>query len=133
MELSLYEGCLLWGNRVVIPTHVEMQSSLNYMQITRMKGLLMMYVWWQGITKDIESTVHNYTEYRMHQSIPPVAPFASLDLAYKTVGSDYAGPFQGKLILVHIDAHSKWVEAICTPGSTSNVVCSVWTSGDTHY
>ena len=35
---------------------------------------------------------------------------------------DYAGPVDGKMILVIIDAHSKWVEAICTHGSTSAVV-----------
>ena len=35
---------------------------------------------------------------------------------------DYAGPFEGKMILILIDAHSKWVEAICTHGSTSTVV-----------
>ena len=35
---------------------------------------------------------------------------------------DYTDPFQGKLILILIDAHSKWVEAICTPGSTSTIV-----------
>ena len=35
---------------------------------------------------------------------------------------DYAGPVDGKMILVIIDDHSKWVEAICTHGSTSAVV-----------
>ena len=32
------------------------------------------------------------------------------------------------MILILTDAHSRWVEAICTHGSTSAVVCAVWTS-----
>ena len=35
---------------------------------------------------------------------------------------DYAGPVQGKMILVLIDAHSKWIEAVCTPSATSSAV-----------
>ena len=129
MELSLYEGCLLWGNRVVIPTPcrdaVLTELHAGHPGITRMKGLSRMYVWWPGITKDIESTVHNCTECQMHQSTPPVAPLHPWSWPtrpWARLHLDYAGPFQGKMILVLIDAHSKWVEAICTPGSTSAVV-----------
>ena len=35
---------------------------------------------------------------------------------------DYAGPVQGKMYLVLIDAHSKWIEAFCTPTATSAAV-----------
>jgi len=35
---------------------------------------------------------------------------------------DFAGPFQGKTILVVIDAHSKWIEATCTPSTSSTPV-----------
>ena len=35
---------------------------------------------------------------------------------------DFAGPFQGKNILVAIDAHSKWVEAVCTSSMSSTCV-----------
>ena len=29
---------------------------------------------------------------------------------------------QGKMILILIDAHSKWIEAVCTPSTTSSAV-----------
>ena len=45
----------------------------------------------------------------------PTRPWARLHL-------DYAGPFLGKMFFVLIDAHSKWIEAICTPSATSDVV-----------
>ena len=32
---------------------------------------------------------------------------------------DFAGPFQGKMILIVIDSHSKWIEAYPTDSSTS--------------
>ena len=84
-----------------------------------------MYVWWPGITKDIASTVHNCVECQMHQSTPPVAPLHPWSWPtrpWARLHSDYAGPFEGKMILIIVDAHSKWIEAICTPGSTFTVV-----------
>jgi len=35
---------------------------------------------------------------------------------------DYAGPVEGKMLLVLIDAHSKWVEVFNTPSATSGAV-----------
>ena len=129
MELTLYEGCLLWGNRVVIPTPcreaVLTELHAGHPGCTRMKGLSRMYVWWPGITKDIESTVRNCTACQMHQSTPPVAPLHPWSWPtrpWARLHLDYAGPFEGKMILILIDAHSKWIEAICTHGSTSVVV-----------
>ena len=37
----------------------------------------------------------------------------------------YLGPFEGKNILVVIDAHSKWIEAVCTPSTSSAAVIEV--------
>ena len=45
----------------------------------------------------------------------PTRPWARLHL-------DFAGPLFGKMFLVLIDAHSKWIEAFPTTGSTSAVV-----------
>ena len=35
---------------------------------------------------------------------------------------DYASPVKGKMILVLINAHSKWIDAVCTPSTTSSAV-----------
>ena len=43
-----------------------------------------------------------------------------LEMADSSVG--FAGPFEGKLILVTIDAHSKWIEASCTSSTSSACV-----------
>ena len=78
-----------------------------------------------GITGDIETTGQLCFECQMSQATPaqaplhpwnwPACPWARLHL-------DYAGPVSGKMYLVLIDAHSKWIEALCTPSSTSAAV-----------
>ena len=77
------------------------------------------------VAKDIENSVRDRTERQMHQCTPPVAPLHPWSWPtrpWARLHLDYAGPFEGKMILILIDAHSKWVEAVCTPGSTSAVV-----------
>lgn len=48
----------------------------------------------------------------------PTRPWARLHL-------DYAGPVEGKMVLVMIDAHSKWIEAVHTTTATSAAVIEV--------
>ena len=121
----------MWGTRVIIPTAcrdaVLTELHKGHHGITRMKGLARMYVWWPGITKDIERTVQQCSVCQMHQSIPSVAPLhlwsrPTRPWAWARLHLNYAGPVQGKVILVLIDAHSKWVEAICTSNATSTAV-----------
>ena len=95
--------------------------------VTQMKVLARMYIWWPGITTDIERSVRLCTcsTHQMHQSSPsvtrlyqwswPTRPWVHLHLVY-------ASPLQEKMILVLIDAHSKSIEAICTPSATSAAV-----------
>ena len=113
-ELLLYEGCLLWGSRVVVPT-VYREAVLTELHeghpgISRMKGLARMYVWWPGISNDIASTVRHCLECQQQQPTPAVAPLHPWSWPtrpWARLHLDYAGPFQGKMILVLIDAHSK--------------------------
>ena len=128
-ELSLYEGCLLWGTRVIVPSvcrdAVLTELHEGHPGASRMKGLARMYVWWPGITKDIENTVRHCPECQQHQSTPAVAPLQPWSWPtrpWARLHLDYAGPFQGRMILVLIDAHSKWIEAISTPQATSEAV-----------
>ena len=128
-ELSLYNGCILWGTRVVVPVpyHDAVLTELHngHPGIARMKSLARMYVWWPGIASDIEKTVRQCIECQFHQSTPPVAPLQPWQWPtrpWARLHLDYAGPVKGRMYLIIVDAHSKWIEAICTPSATSAAV-----------
>ena len=90
-----------------------------------MKALARMYVWWPGINSDVEKTVRLCRECQEVQSSPPPAPLNPWkwpSRPWARLHLDFAGPFQGKIILVLIDAHSKWIEAVCTSSTSSSVV-----------
>ena len=62
-ELSVLDGCLLWGSRVVIPPQCQ-QTILQELHtahpgMTKMKSLARMYVWWPGLDTDIDDPVMN--------------------------------------------------------------------------
>ena len=93
--------------------------------MARMKSLARMYVWWPGIGDDIEKTVRQCTDCQLHQSTPAVAPLNPWQWPtrpWARLHLDFAGPLKGKMYLVVVDAHSKWIEAICTPSATSAAV-----------
>ena len=90
-----------------------------------MKNLARMYVWWPGISRDIESTVRQCRQCQLQQPIPPVAPLHPWSWPtrpWTRLRLNYAGPFEGKMILVLIDARSKWIETVHTPNATSVTV-----------
>jgi hypothetical protein len=126
-ELSSHEGCILWGSRVVIPKKgreaVIQELHEGHPGISRMKTLARMYVWWPGIDKQIEKSVQSCSACQQVMSVPPAAPLHPWkwpSRPWARLHIDFAGPFLGKMFLIIIDAHSKWIEAICT-SSTSSV------------
>ena len=132
LELSCFEGCVLWGSRIVIPLPgrqaVLQELHEGHPGITRMKALSRMYVWWPGINSDIEKSVRLCHACQEMQSSPPVAPLNPWrwpTRPWARLHLDFLGPFEGKTILVAIDAHSKWVEAVCTPSTSSSAIIDV--------
>ena len=72
-------------------------------------------MWWPCIDHDIERTVKTCdTCMRSRPRSTEVAlqPWSLVDL-----GPDIS-PFVGKMVMVVIDAHSKWIDAHITPDST---------------
>ncbi len=129
LELSTYEGCIMWGARIVVPEPgreaVLCELHEGHPGITRMKALARMYVWWPGISADIEKSVRLCTACQEVQSTPPVAPLNPWKWPtrpWARLHLDFAGPFLGKTFLIMIDAHSKWIEAVCTSTTSSSVV-----------
>nr|XP_006812005.1 PREDICTED: uncharacterized protein K02A2.6-like [Saccoglossus kowalevskii] len=125
-ELGVQEGCILWGNRVIIPPAGQ-QGILTELHeahagISVMKAIARSYVWWPHMDRDIEKAVENCEICQIHRSKPSKAPLHSWPYAEKPwerVHIDYAGPFLGKMFLIVIDAYSKWLEVKVMNISTS--------------
>ena len=129
LELSSYDECTLWGTRVAIPRHgrdaVLKELHEGHPGMSKMKALARMYVWWLVIVSDIEKSVHICTECQEVQSSPPIAPLNPWKWPtrlWSRLHLDFMGPFEDRMFLILINAHSKWIEAFCTQKATSIVV-----------
>ena len=62
-ELSLEDGCVLWGSRVVVPEKYRdrILEELHdcHPGMCRMKALARSYVWWPGLDEDVEDRVRH--------------------------------------------------------------------------
>ena len=88
-----------------------------------MKNLARQYVWWPGMNKDIEKEVQNCSTCQASRNMPQSAPLHVWEWPQRPwtrVHADYAGPLEGKMFLILIDAHSKWMEVYPTSSSTSS-------------
>ena len=126
-ELSLFDGCVLWGTRVVVPElgrrAVLAELHEGHPGMARMKGLSRMYVWWPGIAESIEESVRHCTECQLNQATPaPLHPWSWPTRPWARLHVDFAGLLKGKMFLILIDAHSKWIEAFHTPNATTSAV-----------
>ncbi|XP_052814094.1 uncharacterized protein K02A2.6-like [Mya arenaria] len=109
-EFAIHHGCLMWGNRVVIP--IKLRSKVLD---TVHSGHPRSYIWWPGIDSDIESLVKRCNGCQMEQRQPAHVyphPWEWPSSSWERIHVDFAGPFLGRMFMVIVDAHSKWPEVI---------------------
>ncbi|XP_049524984.1 uncharacterized protein K02A2.6-like [Dermacentor silvarum] len=129
-ELSEYRGCLLWGCRAVVPnqarSHVLELLHSTHPGIVRMKALARSTVWWPGIDGDIEKKVRACQRCQETRPEPPRArlhPWEYAKNPWSRIHIDFAGPFQGTVFLLVVDAHSKWLKVFPLKSMSSATVC----------
>ncbi|XP_064479921.1 uncharacterized protein K02A2.6-like [Ornithodoros turicata] len=116
-ELSLHEGCVLWGARAVIPkalqSRVLKMLHAGHPGIEKSKKIARSHVWWPGIDNDIMGNVKACSICQSLQRTPRPAqqtPWPFPQRPWSRLHVDFGGPFLGHTFLVIVDAYSKWVE-----------------------
>ncbi|CAC5415741.1 Uncharacterized protein K02A2.6 [Mytilus coruscus] len=136
-ELTVHQGCLMWGVRVIIPSkfrsQVLGQIHEGHLGVVKMKALARSFVWWPGIDHDIEKLAKACNGCQQNQNSPNGAPLNAWEWPSKPwdrVHIDFAGPFLGSMFLIMVDTHSKWPEVIkmknITSESTINVLRTIF-------
>ena len=128
MELSVQDGCVLIGNRVILPPNMRKDIlqllHQTHSGIVHTKSLARSYVWWPHMDKDIEAMISscgNCLENRKmpvkttYEWISPGRPWSRLHI-------DFAGPFQNRIFLIVVDSFSKWPEIRLVNNMTSATV-----------
>ena len=87
---------------------------------SRIKALARSYLWWPGLDQDIEETVRRRTECQMQGRLPVHLWEWPLELLSR-IHADHGEPVGGQMLLVLVDAHSKWVEDGVSSQATSAV------------
>ncbi len=123
-ELSVQ---VLRGKRVVIPP-AGRAAALELLHkghpgTTRMKDLARSFVWWPGMEKEIEEAVKRCDACQQTRHNPPPAslhPWEFPESPWERLHADFAGPmYGGKMFLIVVDAHSKWIEVKVLSTATS--------------
>ncbi|TMS39641.1 hypothetical protein L596_006133 [Steinernema carpocapsae] len=125
--LSLDKGCLMFGDRVLLPRslHGLMLHQLHqgHPGMNRMKRLARSLVYWPKMHEDIDNMVRNCEACAKSAKKPaknqlsswpkPLKPWSRLHI-------DYAGPIDQEWFLIAVDAYSKWPEVISTRSTTAS-------------
>ena len=114
-ELSTQQHILFWQNRIIVPPPLRKQLldelHVGHPGIVRMKAIARSYIWYPHLDKDIEDHVRNCLPCAQHQPTPPECQLQNWRYPSQPmdrVHIDFAGPIEGKQLLIIVDAHSKW-------------------------
>ena len=122
-ELTVHQGCILWGIRVVIPGKLQdrVLEELHdgHLGVVKMKALARSHVWWPNISGQLEELAKGCDGCQLNQ------PWEWATAQWQRLHIDYAGPFQNSMFLVVVDTHSKWPEVIPMSYTTTSKTVEV--------
>ncbi|XP_038065755.1 uncharacterized protein K02A2.6-like [Patiria miniata] len=127
LELSLEDGVVLWDSRVVIPQDFQLRKRLmqelhaTHPGIVKMKMLSRSNFWWPGVDKELETLVKGCKVCQESQKMPqqsPIHPWEFPERPWQRLHIDYALD-EGREVLIVVDAHSKWIEAVPVNSASS--------------
>ncbi|XP_011166545.2 uncharacterized protein K02A2.6-like [Solenopsis invicta] len=126
VNYTLTANCLLFEHRIVVPDTLQ-QSILNdlhaaHVGIVKMKGMARSFVYWPGV--DAESRTSREILQNAPKTRMPPPKFRDHHWEYpkgpwERIHIDYAGPVEGVMLLIIVDAYSKWLEVKVTTSMTT--------------
>lgn len=126
-ELSVEQGCVLWGTRVIAPAKLRAavlkEIHSGHPGIVKMKAIARQYVWWPHVDMDIEKVCKGCETCQLEQNMPrkePLHPWEFPGDVWKRLHIDFAGPFMGHNFMIVVDAFSKWLEVFRMTNITSS-------------
>lgn len=126
-ELTCSHGIVYWGHRAVIPTAAR-KSMLQLLHdthqgMTAMKNLARALFWFPGLDKEIDNIVHACSVCQQNSSMPraeePV-PWPDTCERWSRIHVDFAGPLEGRMLLIVVDSHTKWIEVVPMKTTSAN-------------
>ncbi|KAJ8346504.1 hypothetical protein SKAU_G00279050 [Synaphobranchus kaupii] len=131
-DLTIEQGCLMWVIRVIVATklrpRVLKELHTAHPGVVRMKSLAWSYVWWPGIDSQIElqaKSCHSCQRVQKEPGLVPLHPWMWPSSPWERIHVDFAGPFEGHMYLVVVDAHSKWPEVHIMDSTTASKTIQV--------
>ena len=117
-QLSVEDGCLLLGPRVIKPSQLKDQVLTELHEthpgIVRMKAIARSHVWWPQIDSNIEDMVKSCPSclsVKQSPSSAPLHPWTWPSKPWLRIHVDFLGPFlYSKMFIVLVDAHSEVYE-----------------------
>ena len=129
-EITVQDGCLMWGSRVIIPPKLQKrvldELHEGHLGIVKMKALARSYMWWPSIDQSIEDLAKTCSGCQLVQNNPknaPLHPWEWPARPWQRVHIDFAGPFLGTMFLIVVDAYSKWPEVV--PMTTTSAIKTI--------
>lgn len=114
-SLYIVKNCIMSGDRLVIPSKLRdpiiKQLHKGHPGIVNMKSIARSYVYWPGIDKQLEEFVKQCSSCQEVAKQPTKTLLHSWPIpseAWERVHADYAGPLNGKYLLIIVDAFSKF-------------------------
>ena len=85
----------------------------THLGASKMKAVAQSYIWWPKMDADIEEVARKCPNCQQNTSDPAKAPLHQWEWPAQPwcrLHLDFAGPYLGRMILVLVDAHSKWLD-----------------------
>ena len=126
-EITVEDGCLLWGIRVIVPAKLRglvlEELHATHPGIVRMKSLARIHVWWPRLDEDVAAMVRSCNAcqaVRNRPSAAPLHPWSWPEMPWQRIHVDFAGPFMDHMFLIVVDSCSKWLEVVMMKSTTAN-------------